>query len=175
MSGESNMVSGGRCSAPEVHLLGEIVIAFGNLELVLETSIWHLLKVEDDAEGFLMVQALTADMSFAGKVHALGSMFRQRQLAEAEPELKELIKDLFAAEAERNQLFHSAWSYSDVFEGDLMRMKASVRARRGTLKRSFHRMTAKHIEMTLSRIAEVGQFLLRFTVKYIQAPGPEIE
>jgi hypothetical protein len=170
------MLSVNKCSAPEIHLLGEIVVGFGNLELFLETSIWHLLRREDDLEGFMMMQALTADMSFAGKVHALGSMFRQRNVETAEPELKDLIKELFAAEVERNKLFHSAWSYSDVFDGDLMRMKASARAGNGgTLKRSFYRMTVKDIEATRRRIAEVGQSLMKFTVKYIQAPVTEID
>lgn len=163
------------CSAPEVHLLGEIVIAFGNLEMSLEVSIWQLLNFEAGSEQFMMAQALTAGMPFAGKVHAFGSMFRQRKMDQAETELIEVINGLFAAEAERNQLFHSAWSYSDVFDGDLMRTKASVRAGRGgTLKRSFHRMTAERIEETLNRIQGAGGALAWFTIKYIQG-APESE
>ncbi len=42
------------CPVPEVHLLGEIVVAFGNLEVILETTIWQLLADEGDTNRFLM-------------------------------------------------------------------------------------------------------------------------
>lgn len=137
--------------------------------MFLELSIWKLLNFEAGSERFMMAQALTTGMSFAGKVHAFGSMFREKKIAQAETELTEVVNGLFAAEADRNQLFHSAWSYSDVFDGDLMRMKASARAGRGgTLKRSFHRMTAKSIEEALNRILKAQEALAWFTVNHIQ-------
>jgi hypothetical protein len=157
------------CSAPEVHLLGEIVVAFGNLELFLETSLWQLLASEDDRERFLMVQALTAGMSFGRKVDAFASMFRQKGIAQAERELAALTKGLSDAEKERNQLIHSAWNYTNIWGGgSFMRMKATANSRRG-LRRGFHRMPPGRIEETLRRIEEAAQSLARFTVAYIQA------
>ena len=67
------------CPAPEIHLLGEIVAAFGNLELALESTIWELLAPQGDTERFIMAQAVTAEMAFGRKVHALASMFRQKK------------------------------------------------------------------------------------------------
>jgi len=55
------MSSERECSAPEVHLLGEIVVAFGNLELFLEGAILQLLGADDHTR-FLMAQAITAEM-----------------------------------------------------------------------------------------------------------------
>lgn len=161
--------SGG--SVPEVHLLGEIVVAFGNLELFLETSIWHFLASAKDRERFLMAQAITAKMPFAQKVHALGSMFQLKNIASAESELSALVKELFDAEAERNQLLHSAWNYSR--EGFFMRMKASAQAKKG-LTRGFHRMPAARIKLTLDKIEAASQTLAKFTVKYIQPSEHEI-
>lgn len=159
------------CPAPEVHLLGEIVVAFGNLELFLEVSLWQLLASEDDRERLLMAQALTAEMSFDRKVHAFVSMFRQRCIPETDSELDALRKELFAAQEERNQLLHSAWNYSEALGASFMRMKASAKAKHG-LRRRFHRMSAERIEATLHRIADVAQALARFTVDHIQASEP---
>jgi hypothetical protein len=166
-------LKGGNCSAPEVHLLGEIVVAFGNLEFFLEATICHLLTADDNQERFQMVQAMTTEMSFGRKVHALGSMFRQKEIANAEPELSGLIKELFDAEIERNQLLHSVWSIDSPFgEGSFMRTKASAKAAKG-LRRGFHKMPAERIEATLKQIEAAGQSLANFTVKYIQVPEPK--
>ncbi|HKH44602.1 MAG TPA: hypothetical protein VKM72_08055 [Thermoanaerobaculia bacterium] len=155
------------CLAPEVHLLGEVVVAFGNLEFFIEVAIWKLLHPKDEPEQ-LMAQALTAEMNFGRKVHALGSMFRQRNIADAESDLKNLIKELFDVEAERNKLMHSTWLPDFRGEGSLWRTKASAKAK--GLTRQFYLMSAEGIKTALNHIEEVSQLLGLFAQKYIQAP-----
>lgn len=163
------MPSDSNCSAPEVHLLGEIVIAWGNLEYSLEAVIWQLLKAED-RERFLMVQAITTKMSFQNKVHAFASMFLEKRIASAEPELKRLTKDLFEVERKRNELMHSAWH---LWRGrDFARMKASTNVKRG-LKRRVHRMPPAKLESARQDIDAAFQSLAGFAIKYIQAPRAE--
>lgn len=171
MSEDTQVSANSTCPAPEIHLLGEIVVAFGNLELFLEASLWQLLASDDDRERLLMAQTLTAEMSFDRKVHAFVSMFRQKGVPKTDSELDALRKALFAAQEERNKLLHSAWNYSDALGGSFTRMKASAKAKRG-LRRRFHRMPAERIEAALRRIAAVAQSLARFTVEHIQAPEP---
>jgi len=152
-----------RCPSPEVHFLGEIVIAFGNLELALEASIWQLLRA--DSERYRMAQALTAVMSFKQKTQAFASMFREKRIASAESELQDLTGKLFAAEQERNQIIHSAWHG---WKGQgLTRMKATTNNKKG-LRRTIYRMPPKRIESTLTCISAAFQSLGHFSIKYIR-------
>ena len=161
------MSSERECSAPEVHLLGEIVVAFGNLELFLEGAILQLLGADDHTR-FLMAQAITAEMSFDRKVHAFATMFKLKSPGHAETELEALVKELFAVEGQRNALLHSAWNYSQNF-GAFMRMKSSAKATQG-LRHRLHRMPPEKIRATRSNIAAVADSLARFTMAYIQEP-----
>lgn len=162
-----------KCPAPEVHLLGLVVIWFGNLELFLEGSIWGLLAQGDD-QRFMMAQAVTADMSFGQKVHAFALMFREKGISSAETELKELVKLLNHAEEERNKLMHSSWNYSPVWGGqDLMRSKLPRRPK--SLSRGFHRMSTNRIEETRKKIEKASASLAFFTMKYVQTPEPRGE
>jgi hypothetical protein len=157
-----------KCPAPEVHLLGLVVIWFGNLELFLESSIWGLLAQGDD-QRFMMAQAVTADMSFGQKVHAFALMFREKGPSSADPELDKLVKLLSHAEVERNKLMHSSWNYSSLWGGrDLMRSKLPRRPKK--LSRGFHRMSAEQIEETRKSIEDASASLGLFTMKYIQTP-----
>ncbi len=162
--------SGSTCPAPEVHLLGEVVVAFGTLELSLETSIWQLLR-SDDAT-FILAQAVTANMSFKNKVDSFVSMCREKKIAGAESKLRSLYAKLFKAEEGRNQLLHSAWDYTDIWGGSsFMRMKATAKANdKHGLNRRFYRMPAKDIETTRDNIYAANQLLASFTVEYIQNP-----
>lgn len=153
------------CRAPEMHALGDIVAAFGNLEFFVEVAIWHLLGAEDRKRS-LMAQAVTAEMSFDRKVHALASMFREKYGKVHEKELAAVVKSLFAAQDERNALLHSAWNYSDNFRA-LVRMKASAKAR-GGLQRRLHRMTIDRLEAIRRRIAAAGEAISKFTMSHIQ-------
>jgi hypothetical protein len=154
-----------QCPALEVHLLGEIVVAFGNLELFLEAMIWLLIG-EDNPTRHLMAQAITAEMSFERKVNAFASMFKVKRPSHAKAELEALVKELFAVQGERNALLHSAWTYSQNFEA-WTRTKASAKARQG-LRRRVHRMTPERLKVVRKHIAVVGDSLARFTMAHIQ-------
>jgi hypothetical protein len=156
-----------KCPAPEVHSLGEVVVAFGRLEFFLEVSIWQLLAPDESSERFLMAQAITAEMSFDRKVHAFASMFRQKGLATADEELTSLIKKLFAVQDQRNRLLHSVWSYSQQLGGSFLGMKAAAKAKHG-LKRRFQRMTPDRIKHIQKAIGDASQSLADFTMKYIK-------
>jgi len=154
------------CLEPGVHMLGEIVMGFANLELFVEAAIWHLLKGRRKSID-QMSQAVTVEMSFDRKVHAFASMYRLKYPAEADdPELKQLIKDLFTVQDERNALLHSAWSYSEK-RPVLHRMKASARANRG-LVRKFYVVPPERLEHVRVRIASVGERFGRFMMNRVQ-------
>jgi hypothetical protein len=158
-----------RCSAPHVHLVGEIAIAFGYLELCLEASIWQLLA-GDDQNAMLIGQAITADMSFRLKVDALSSMSKLRLRGEpVESELRSLVNDLLRVEGERNEIMHSAWVYSENSEtGDLViSMKATARHKKG-LRRHFKQQTPQTLAGIRDRIVEVADRLAGFSVERLQ-------
>ena len=156
-----------KCPAPEVHLLGDIVTAFGNLEIFLEGTIWQLLGQEDQSK-FLMAQALTAEMSFDRKVHALASMFRVKYPKQHEAELESLVASLSKAQEERNALMHSAWNYS-ADSGQFERMKATAKAKRGLVRR-VHTTSAATLETVRGNIDKVANDLVNFTIAHIQPP-----
>jgi hypothetical protein len=167
----SSRTSDSKCSEPEIHLLGEIVVLFGSLEHLLEVSIWKLLAPEDDKERYIMAQIITAEMSnFQQKTAVFASMFRQRRIASAEPELKALELLLRAAGEHRNQLMHSSWSYTSLWGGrDLMRTKAGRASKENQAgKRRLVKMTAEDIKAVRDRIKEATESLIFFTIKYIQ-------
>ena len=68
-----NGIDGVNCSEPEVHLVGEIAMAFANLELFLEGTIWQLLAGDNEQIRHLC-ECLTAEMSFHRKVDAFSSL-----------------------------------------------------------------------------------------------------
>jgi hypothetical protein len=152
-----------KCPAPEIHLLGEVVVWFGNLEWFLEISIWKLLTPEDDEQRVLMAQAMTAEMPFRLKVKAFDRAFRQKGVASAESELNALVSKLNSAETERNQLMHSAWSWDG---RDFMRVKLPKSAK--GLGRNFQRMPAKLIKEKRDCIVAASESLVLFISKYIQ-------
>ena len=161
-----------KCNMPEIHLLGEIVVAFGNLELFLEVVIWQLLGVEEQNRN-IMAQIITSEMSFDRKVHAFVNMFKENEPDQAEDDLKALTKDLFAVQAERNALLHSAWNYSEKF-GGLYRMKASAKASKG-MNRRIYPMPVQRLEGVRGRIQAVGETLARFAMAHIQKKANESE
>jgi len=166
-----HVLTDANCPAPEVHLLGEIVVVFGNLEFALEVAIWQLLGSRGRIDHPLMAQAITAEMSFRQKVDALISMLRQEGIVPPDvlPELDALRKELFFVEQERNQLLHSAWNYSDALDGSFSRMKASAKAK-GGLRRTLHQMPAERIEKIRQNSVRAWNSLARFTRNHIQTP-----
>jgi hypothetical protein len=119
-------------------LVGEIGVAFGNLELFVEGGICQLLA-GNDKNGQQLAQALTAEMSFDRKVHAFASLYRLRVKAEkAGKDLDILVRALFKAQEDRNALLHSAWIHSEVLRC-FTHTKGSAKASRG-LVRHLHRV-----------------------------------
>ena len=158
-----------RCPEPAVHILGEIVMGFGNVELFLETGIWHLLKGRGK-NPLLLPQAVTAEMSFGRKVHAFFSMYRLKYPSKGgDAEVKELTKELFAAQEQRNAVLRSAWSYSSN-PGVLERMKATSKAKHG-LNRRMYQMSPARLEDVRVKIASVGNRLLLFLSNNVERQG----
>jgi hypothetical protein len=154
------------CEQPVAHLIGEIAIAFGILELYLELAIWQMIAETDEAKRKLG-EAITAEMSFDRKVHAFYSMFALRFPTEAaDPELKALVADLFAAQDNRNQILHSAWSFSEKFDA-FTRMKASAKASKG-LTRKISTVEPSELLTKHKQIGELGQRFALFAKSRIQ-------
>ena len=157
-----------RCSNEVAHRLGEIAIRWGNLELFVSATVWQLLAAGDKTIE-QMAQAITAEMSFDRKVNAFFSLYKIRFPKEAaDPELKALVTALFGAEEKRNQLLHSAWSFSK--DGELSgRIKSSARAKRGHgLRNRFNSVDAPTITAVAKEIVEVGQRFVKFSLERIQ-------
>lgn len=155
------------CSQPELHLIGDIVVRFGNLDMFVATAIWKLLG--DRRDLFILGQAITAEMSFDRKVHAFASMYRIRFPEQAkEPELQALTGVLFAAQDGRNAIVHSAWTESPEEEGAFsLRLKASSKAKRG-LRTQFQRVTTARLEEVRDLIEQASLRFGLFMMNCIQ-------
>lgn len=154
------------CPNPVVHLIGEIAVAFGILELFLELSIWQLIAGKDEALQKLG-EAITAEMSFDRKVHALYSMFALKFPEEAaDPDLRVIVSELFVIQDKRNRILHSAWSYSQEF-GVFTRMKASAKAKRG-LTRKMSTVEPEELIAIHREISELANRFGHFTKTRIQ-------
>jgi hypothetical protein len=154
------------CPKPVVHLIGEIAVTFGILELFLELAIWQMIAGKDEALQKLG-EAITAEMSFDRRVHAFYSMFALKFPEEAkDPELKEIIAELFAVQDKRNQVLHSAWSYSEKF-GAFTRMKASAKAKHG-LTRKMSTVEPEELVATHTQISELANRFGHFSKTRIQ-------
>ena len=154
------------CEQPVAHLIGDIAIAFGTLEIYLELAIWQMIAESDEGKRKLG-EAITAEMSFDRKVHAFYSMFALQFPSEAaDIDLKELVADLFSAQDTRNQILHSAWSFSDEFE-TVMRMKASAKAKKGLI-RTMSPVEPSQLLSVYKKIEELGQRFARFAKSRLQ-------
>jgi hypothetical protein len=155
-----------RCSRPIVHAVGEIAVAFGNLELYVSGAIWQLLGISDKTVEQL-AQAITAEMSFDRKVHAFASMYKIRFPADAtNPDLKKLVARLFEVQDLRNQVLHSNWPEPDD-ETERLRVKSSAKTKSG-LKTSVSAVTADDMFGIVKAIHEVGQDFGKFALQRIQ-------
>ena len=152
-----------QCPAPEVHALGEVVAAFGNLEFFLETTLWQLLG--QDGKPNMTAKAFTAQMSFGARVKALSSGVRIKHPSLPEEQLDMLIKALSRAEEERNALAHSAWQYQGGV-GTLMRIKASGKQK--GMYHSTHHMPLEKINAIRDEILSVANELAEFTIEHLQ-------
>ena len=157
-----------QCSDPIVHGLGEIVIAFGNLELYVSAAIWQMLATDDKVLGQL-AQAVTAEMSFDRKLHALSSMFKLRSSSAADnQELATLVTKLNRVQQIRNQVLHSHWPLPRRLD-ERMRVKSSAKIRRGLQTRAAT-ITAGDIAAMVIEMARVGQEFAIFVHDKIQPP-----
>ncbi len=147
---------------------------FGNLELWLEGALIQLLAAAgsdatDEKKLEQMAQAIAVEMSFDRKIHAFYSMYKVKFPDEADDDaLKTLIDELFAVQAERNSILHSAWSYDE--NGELTgRLKSSAKAGRlRGLRRRLLSAEAEEISAVAQHIADVGQRFGFFCKERIQ-------
>ena len=154
------------CSQPEIHLVGEIAVSFGNLEFLLEGGIWKLLCGEDEQTQKLG-EAITAEMSFSRKLYAFSSMYRLRVPSASEDHtFRSMINELDKVQAERNAILHSAWSYSPKLKV-LRRMKSEAKTKRG-LRHRMSYMTPEKLEAILSRISQAGDRFGKFVIEHVQ-------
>ncbi len=148
----------------EVQLIGEIVIAFANLEFFVEAAIWNLLGPGEELQR--MGEAITAEMSFDRKVNAFESMYRLKYPETEQPSLNTLRKALFNVQAERNAIVHSAWSYSEA-RGTVTRMKASAKGKNG-LRRRLHYMTPARLDAVRCKIVAAAEGFVNFAAEKVQ-------
>ncbi|MCC7131773.1 MAG: hypothetical protein IT352_03960 [Gemmatimonadales bacterium] len=105
--------------------LGLLVIHFQELEAVIVEALGRLLATRRRD-----VAALTAEMSFKARIHALASLYRIAQERETDPEsadniarLDELLGRCLFLEGERNRYVHSFWPGSQLGSGRALRLK----------------------------------------------------
>jgi hypothetical protein len=156
-----------RCGTPEIHILGQIVVTFGNLELYLAVSIWQLIAGSHD-DSRILGEAITAEMSFDRKMHAFGSLFKLRFPNESEDRgLKRVLGLLDGAQQERNAVLHSAWSYSEEWE-TWTRVKSSAKAKHG-LNHRLYVMSVERLREIHGKISLAGQEFAEFSFERIQS------
>ena len=155
-----------KCSHPIIHAVGEIAVAFGNLELFVSLAIWQLLGIGDKT-AVQLAHAITAEMSFDRKVHAFASMYKIRFPPDANSsELKQLIARLFEVQDRRNQVLHSNWPEPDD-EAERLRVKSSAKAKHG-LVTNVSAETADNMFEIVKAIHDVGQDFATFALENIQ-------
>jgi hypothetical protein len=148
-------------------LIGQICVDFQTIELFVELAIWLMMERPPEKTN-LLAQAITAEMSFDRKVHALASLYQLRFPRDAEnAELRTLTKDLFEVQQLRNQVIHSTWNQSPQFK-TFAAMKASAKAKHG-LRRKLSTVNAKELFEIHRGMQELGQRFGMFAMKDIQA------
>jgi hypothetical protein len=155
------------CSSPVVHLIGEIVVSFQEVEWYIDASIWQMIT-RDDPCLREVAKAITAEMSFDRKVHALSSIYRLRFPDLIDDTFTQLIKDLDHIQQLRNGVIHSMWYPSNVPQV-FGRMKASAKAKRG-FEQTFSSVKASDLSKTLTEIEVVSDRFSQFAIERIQKP-----
>jgi hypothetical protein len=157
-----------RCSEPIAHLVGDVAIGFGNLELFVSVAIWQLFGLSDKTAEQL-AQAITAEMSFDRKVRAFASMYKIRFPSQAgDSAFQKVLGRLIEAESLRNQVLHSSWPKSEDPDRRL-RVKSSAKMKHG-LKNTVYTVTPQSLGEVVKTIHDVGLELAEFVLTNIQTP-----
>lgn len=155
------------CIDPVVHLIGNIVISFQEVEWYVDASICQMIT-RDDPCLRQVAQAVTAEMSFDRKVHAFSSIYRLRFPDLIDETFTQLIKDLDHIQQLRNRVIHSMWYPLNIPQA-FGTMKASAKASRG-FQQTFAHVNASDLTKVLHEIEEVSDRYSQFAIERIQKP-----
>ena len=135
--------------------LGELVVRFNNLELLLGGFIASLAHL-DSQKGL----CITAEMSFSRKLDALKSLLEFCVQDEVSRSIiEELIKKMSACEQKRNTFIHSAW-IPDISNQTISRVKSSAKRKRG-LQFGLHDASVEEIKLVNTELESVSGNLTR--------------
>jgi hypothetical protein len=143
-------------------LIGETVVKFQELELLVSALVIELMKVDYDT-GF----CITSETSFSRLVTALSSISKVTvQETDLVDEIGILVKRLNESEQSRNTIIHSLYL---VVDGRLRRAKTTAKQRKGLEKWLYHTST-EEIKNSIEGIAETKKALLQL-VNRLKAKG----
>jgi hypothetical protein len=114
--------------------IGMIALSFSELEDCLGEAIDSLIGGNDGTGSIV-----AAELSFRMKVNLFASLVRHRAggrsftvpNAAVSEVMQELCNNIFKAEELRNAVLHSSWIESDMFDGKVVRRKATAKSKHG--------------------------------------------
>lgn len=89
-------------------LLGEYIIEFNKLDLVVARSIWTMLDFNNKFQS-RMGKAITSHLMFLNKVEMLNRLVSAMVPKQQREEFKNIYKQLRNCNTRRNELIHSVW------------------------------------------------------------------
>lgn len=108
--------------------IGRIVVSFQQVEQWLSEILALLLRMREKDDQFLV----SAAMSFGQKVDLLVALYPKRKPSQLQDvDLKVVKKALSTAEEFRNRVVHSFWAIECANENRWVRIKGSLRGRKG--------------------------------------------
>jgi hypothetical protein len=108
------------------HAIGEVIIAFEELDDILSGAIAGILNRGDD-----IGRIVTAPLSFKLKVDMFGALFKaDRPNSTITKMIDELCAGCHSIEEERNKIIHSKWQHDFRLPG-IQRSKFTARAKHG--------------------------------------------
>jgi len=145
--------------------IGSVCMSFQSLEDALISGISYLLKTNDPVIG----RIVSAEISFKTKADLVYSLFCYSGPAANDVEkLKSLLSRCFQAEAKRNMIIHSSWSYTDHEPELVLRHKRSSKFKKG------YRLSSQEIGAeNLDAIAEDLNQCARDVIDFLQECFPD--
>ena len=147
---------------PREHLeaIGQIMVNFALLEMVLSYLAWNLLGVDQR-----IGRAVTAQSSFRNRMALVSSLFRLRcEDKGLIGELDEILKCVVRCEEQRNTVAHSFWTAGSLPEA-VGRAKTTAKEFKG-LKDHREDMTVQDLAVIADEIAEAAGAVLDFTIRH---------
>jgi hypothetical protein len=143
-----------------VTAIGYVTAHFSLLEHDVNVLIADLLRLQSSED----MIALTAHLSFANKLHLLGTLggFRFKEEDELGKLLTKMIEDMVKTNDKRNQIVHARWFYYSPSENKSGVLRQTAR---GRIKTSVEGFTPEQImdvsKTILEQHGKVQQFLLK--------------